>query len=575
MNESEKELVQYLKLNYGLIYKNRNFIPSKPIVSEGQLKLEKYTDQIWIYEPIQDNSSNSVAWDSFINKFAIKDDDNSLKFEKNQDQIPLLAVTDIKLIIPVLKITYSGNYIEPPTAIENNQEFLSREVLVGGFLIIRNVLKDYLEFDRLKAHIAWAIYEACWESKNLLKSAIVRSKLKNVEDLNGNPIHDMETLSNYLNQIYKFETAAVISYEKVVPVEKKNNNSFDARLIPGITNYHQAITIKDWVKDNIHLNLPFWIKEYQFNHAMVVTSHGLVPGTKPALEFLSVPSIKWERKNGLKISILQKELLYSKIYLDEIDIESIQFLTPFDITSTNVIQCNVFHGEVVITIWEKQISKPSQQLVKDIKDALNDTNPYKSLTNVFSEYGHVICTEITLGGRLSASSVNDQAQGKFCQCLKYVEWTELKIIKDLLKEFNMDDQNFITYDNSDKNLDEINTWLKDISKNPNLWSLANQPKLISLYEILDDEVKRQIQNLLENKQILMTGITKLSSKTQRYYRVNFNNYLLTNNDYQIIGSVIMNNERLEILNVKFQMKSISGFSIIIEEYKKLDEEIRI
>jgi hypothetical protein len=209
MNEPEKALVQYLKLNYGLCYENGNFITSRPIVNGGQLKLERYTDQILIYEPIEDNSSNS-AWKSFVNKFSIRND--SLEFEKIKDQTSLLAKTDIKLIIPVLRITYFG---EPFTDIEssidkqpikssglsireNYQEFLPREVLVGGFLIIKNGLKyskNPLEFDQLKARIVWTVNEACWKSKNLFKSEIMHSKLlKDIEDSNGNPIHDMESL---------------------------------------------------------------------------------------------------------------------------------------------------------------------------------------------------------------------------------------------------------------------------------------------------------------------------------------------------------------------------------------------
>jgi hypothetical protein len=277
-----------------------------------------------------------------------------------------------------------------------------------------------------------------------------------------------------------------------------------------------------WVQNNIHLNLPFWIKEHQLNHGMVITSFGLVPGTKPALEFLSVPLIEWE-ESQTKLKIFT--LLNSNDYIDyihEINIKDIEipFLT-LDITLENnnifVSQCNIFREKFV---WENQISKPSQQLVKDIKDALNSTNPCKSLTKVFSEYGHVVHTEIIMG-RLNDSTVTDNAA-----------------------------------------YDKINS---------NSWSLINKPKLIPLYEIFDEELKKQIQNLAGDEQmILMTGVTRLKSNKSRYYRVKFNNDL-TSDDYQVIGSVIMNNKRFEGLNVKFQMMSISGFSIILEEYKCLKE----
>ncbi|GBB83279.1 hypothetical protein RclHR1_10000002 [Rhizophagus clarus] len=593
MNESKKALAQYLKLNCRLRYKNGHFIPLEQI-ADGELELEKYTEQIFIYEPIKSKS----AWDLFAEKFAIRNDDNSLEFETVKDKIPL----GVKILIPVLRVNYFGEpFTTDESSIdkENYQGFLSREVLVGGFLIIRNVLTDNsLEFDRLKAHISWAINEARWKCKNLLKSAIMHSTLKDIEDSDGNPIPDMETLAKYLNQLYKFETATVISYEKVVPEQKMNESPFVTRLVPGITNCHREIKMERWVQDNIHLNLPFWIKEYYLNHGMVITSYGLVPGIKPVLDFLSVPSIKPKKKIRLKMSTTRKEFLHSKIYIDNFDdIEGIlSFLPLYDTASTNVIQCYIFHEEVVIAIWEKekQLSKPSQRLVEEINNALENINPYKSLTKVFSEYGHVICTEITMGERLGlgTSTVSKQVQERFCQYLErkeQLEWSELSdtIIskcEHLLKEFNMNDQNFIAYNNFDENLNELNnknlkikisTWMNNISGKPNSWSLTDQPKLIPLYEIVDDcEVKRQIQNLLENKQkILMTGVTQFSSSKTRYYRVEFENYLLTSDDYQVIGSVIVDNKKLDYLSVKFQMKSISGFSIIIEEFKKLDKEI--
>lgn len=157
------------------------------------MELEKYTDQILICEPIQDNSSNNT-WDLFVNKYDIKNDDDSLEIEKIQDKLLLLAKKDVKLLIPVLRITYFGS-INSSIIRENYQEFLAREVLVGGFLIIRDALLDNsLEFDRLKAHISWAINEVRWECKNLLMSAIMHSKVESIEDSNGNPICDIKTL---------------------------------------------------------------------------------------------------------------------------------------------------------------------------------------------------------------------------------------------------------------------------------------------------------------------------------------------------------------------------------------------
>ncbi|CAI2181887.1 15034_t:CDS:10, partial [Funneliformis geosporum] len=592
MNESDKELVKFLKLNYSLRYKNGDFIPSKPCVDGGRLELEKHT-QILIYEPTQEILLNST-WD--LLEVKLNDD----KFDKINYQAPLLANTDVKLIIPVLRITYFGeSFVDIELSTdkhpknpnddadrETHQEFLSRKVLVGGSLIIRNVsMYNPLELDQLKAHLSWAINETCWKSSNCFKSAMLQLKLKNIEDLNGNPITDMKVLAEYLNQIYKFETASVIAYESVISAD---NTSLEIvnRLIPGVMKHHEEITFDHWILDNIYLNLPLWIKEYQLDHGMVLTSYGLIPGKKPALEFLSVPSIKsYKQSNQTKMkishSIIQKELLYSKLYIDyshkKINLEEIPFISPFNTMIANVTQCIIFQEEVIVTIFsetsqEKQTIKPSQQLVNDINEALNNINPYKSLTKVFSEYGHLVCAEITMGERLVITN-QFVTQKEFCQ--KWIvsrDCAKTMLVK-LLGKFNIDVPNHLIAHDHSVNLDEIETWLNGISTKPNLWSLANQPELIPLYKILDDDnVKRQIDNLLENKQkILMTGVTKLSSYKTRYYRVNFDNHLMSN-DYRVIGSVVMNDKRLD-LNVKFQMIDIHGFSIMIEEYKNLNKEI--
>jgi hypothetical protein len=42
---------------------------------------------------------------------------------------------------------------------------------------------------------------------------------------------------------------------------------------------------------------------------------------------------------------------------------------------------------------------------------------------------------------------------------------------------------------------------------------------------------------------------------------------LTSDDYQVVGSVTLNNKILKDLNVIFVSRSVSGFCIMIEEHK--------
>lgn len=304
----------------------------------------------------------------------------------------------------------------------------------------------------------------------------------------------------------------------MIPANKIENpyNYFDTRLIPGITKYHKEITMKSWTQRNIHLNLPFWIKEYKFEYAKVVTHIKLETGKKPALEFLSVPLIEWEDKDNteLKVSVL----LNSKDYIDyicETTLKETQIpflkLTKskiYDLYQRNTFinQCKIFHENIV---WEKQISKPSQNLIKDINDALDNAKPYESLIKVFSEYGHLIRTEVNISRNIS-------------------------------------------YD-----------------EGPNQWSLSDKQKLIPLYDILDDDIKSRIQDLSTDK-IVMKGFTKYSSNKTHYYEVQFEDELKSD-DYLVAGSVVVNDEKLKNLRAKFQYMSRSGFSIFLEDDKDSEE----
>ncbi|CAG8572909.1 8912_t:CDS:2, partial [Funneliformis mosseae] len=202
------------------------------------------------------------------------------------------------------------------------------------------------------------------------------------------------------------------------------------------------------------------------------------------------------------------------------------------------------------------------------------------LIKVFSEYGHIVCIEITIGEILCTAN-QFVTQKEFCQ-----KWTVSKdcvktMLVNLLEKFNMDVPNKLIAHYHSVNLNEIETWLNDISKKKSLWSLANQPVLFPLYKILDDKYKRQIENILKNKQkILITGVTKLSSHKICYYRVNFDNYL-TSNDYQVIGSVVKNNKRLDLNGFRSfwqligEPKAVGYFSNCTRNTKIFCEELKV
>ncbi|CAG8710423.1 uncharacterized protein OCT59_027451 [Rhizophagus irregularis] len=468
LHKDEIECLRLLKLNYGLFYIDRNLIPFRPIIEGGQLKVKRYNDQ-FVYELIQDelikdNLLNS--WDLFEQKFSICCGSDLLKLKQIGGRLSHVAMSDIKLIIPIFKVSYFGEFFVKHSEDKDQSEFLTREALVGGSLIIRDVKN--LDLDKLKAQIVWAIKEASCSGRSLFNSAIV----KNVEDLDGNPIHDMKDLITYLTQIFKNEHTAIIAYEKVIPANQIENpyNYFDIRLIPGITKFHKEITMKSWTHDSTELKV------------------SILLNSKDYIDYICETTLK-ETQSQIPFLKLSKSRIYD-LYL----------------RNTFVNQCKIFHEKIV---WEKQISKPSKNLIKDINDALDNAKPYESLIKVFSEYGHLIRTEVSFSRDLS-------------------------------------------YD-----------------EGPNQWSLSDKQKLIPLYDILDDDIKSRIQDLSTDK-ILMKGFTKFNTNKTYCYDVQFEEELKSD-DYLVAGSVVVNDEKLKNLRAKFKYMSRSGFSIFLEDDEDSEE----
>ncbi|POG63485.1 hypothetical protein GLOIN_2v1784061 [Rhizophagus irregularis DAOM 181602=DAOM 197198] len=459
LHKDEIECLRLLKLNYGLFYIDRNLIPFRPIIEGGQLKVKRYNDQ-FVYELIQDelikdNLLNS--WDLFEQKFSICCGSDLLKLKQIGGRLSHVAMSDIKLIIPIFKVSYFGEFFVKHSEDKDQSEFLTREALVGGSLIIRDVKN--LDLDKLKAQIVWAIKEASCSGRSLFNSAIV----KNVEDLDGNPIHDMKDLN---------EHTAIIAYEKVIPANQIENpyNYFDIRLIPGITKFHKEITMKSWTHDSTELKV------------------SILLNSKDYIDYICETTLK-ETQSQIPFLKLSKSRIYD-LYL----------------RNTFVNQCKIFHEKIV---WEKQISKPSKNLIKDINDALDNAKPYESLIKVFSEYGHLIRTEVSFSRDLS-------------------------------------------YD-----------------EGPNQWSLSDKQKLIPLYDILDDDIKSRIQDLSTDK-ILMKGFTKFNTNKTYCYDVQFEEELKSD-DYLVAGSVVVNDEKLKNLRAKFKYMSRSGFSIFLEDDEDSEE----
>ncbi|KAF0559889.1 hsp70 family protein [Gigaspora margarita] len=474
METAEMSFIELLKLNYALYYDNESFIPSHPIVDDGQLDIKEYTRDILIYRQIQEGANASEAmspWKIFANSFsALTGKSQNLTQKSNYD---------IKILIPVLDVTYIGRPISFQLEIKN--EFLAEKVLVGGSLVIKNVSEhSNNSLEKLKARIMWAVNEC-----------------------------------EYLKQLYNFEIISVIAYEKVKPtyacvdakksqdvnasfdVSKSWPDYFDKLLVPGISIGYEELSMEDWLGDNMYMKVPLWIEQHRLDHGLVINSIGITPSVKSAIKLTMEPSYELIGSTKmLNISHIktQKDLFYVTNHINIFDnsrnlLDNIPFVnSAFDASPINAVQCNVICKKVLVTFDEDTI-KPSVQFEAAIEKALEKENPYEDLETVFIEYGHVFCLIL----------FEDIAS---CHDI-------FKVWKDFLNEHHKDSSSFYLSGDSPINIDDINDidqQLNAVTENQNLWKVIDRLQMIPLYKLLKYDLQEEIEILFSNKErVLMVG----------------------------------------------------------------------
>ncbi|CAG8664602.1 3745_t:CDS:2, partial [Cetraspora pellucida] len=596
MDAAEKSFVKSLNLNYGFRYENRKFVPSRSIIDDGKLTLEKYTGELLIYQKTQpDIETYKTMWELFEITFS-----TLIETQNIQDKKSKISESDVLLLIPILEATYIG---KPVTSFQPslNGEFLLEKVLVGGALVIKNVSEfSDNSLNQLKARISWAINEFRWGHKNLFKESKIDLRLPSIEDLIGNRLNDMETLCNYVQQLYEFKISSVIAYEKVVPsyacqdakkwqeigMVESVPEYFEKRLVPDISAYHVEIITEDWLgSNNIYIQIPKWIKQFKLEHGFVINSDLFIPSVKPAIELISEPSVE-PRNSSKMLSIsyvaTQKDLFYKTNCIDILStspnlLDSIPFVDPTINTSLiNTIFCDVIYEQILLTITKDKI-RLSKQLEAAITRAVKKENPYNDLEEIFKEYGQVFCLKFMIGERITkATGFSHFKQEDLAKIVSngFKELTNCHEIlaewKKLLNQHKMDSARFYS-SNSDKivnlnNIIDIDLYLSNVPKNSNSWKVINRLEIIPLYKLIkDDNFQKEIEILLSDKeQALADGCFILKNNKIRCCTVNFG-FLLKSDNYQVIGSIVSNNLKRMDLNLRFKMLTVSGFSIVIED----------
>ncbi|CAG8803028.1 11440_t:CDS:2, partial [Gigaspora rosea] len=206
---------------YGLFYTNRCFTPSNPIFDDGELKLEKYSDDL-----LSQSNEPDFLWIG---------------------------------------------------------EFFAKKVLVGGALVLKDVFRySHNSLEQLKSLIIKSVNKFRYANKNLSKEIIDSKQLYiHIEDFDGNLLKNIEMLDTYIQQLYEFKKATVFTYDEVIPTYTfldagKQQICFNKRLVPGISTYHEECSMSVWI------GIQQLIRECKLEHGLITRSNEFIPSLYPA-----------------------------------------------------------------------------------------------------------------------------------------------------------------------------------------------------------------------------------------------------------------------------------------------------
>ncbi|CAG8454757.1 173_t:CDS:2 [Gigaspora rosea] len=625
-------LIDRFKLDYGYYYIDKYFESTERMFKSDNCNLEYPIENnlplVYIYHSHLTKTTEpnhrifNSNWKIFIHEYDQLINKSSLLEINDESE---LSTNAIKILFPIAKLSHNGTlapYITSllQSAIDNPQnpqkmtklkklckQFLLLDVTLGGFIIIRNFdknnSKNCKDLENIKAQISWTIDSAQWSFQNPFKFSTSRNFNFKIEDANGTYINDLDELECYLKRVFSCESVKIISYNKVVPLfnlfsqEMKvklkpifnlhdiNFNQFNKQLIDKVPETHQFLKITDWISDNNILNLPFLFNNCSLNYGLSFNSTRILIGKRPAFQFKSEPFIIQQISKVVRFVPLDSKrnsfLLEGNCSTDG-KLESLFSKNPFitnpllkNDSSVNDMHFYIEDKHVELKFNENDIF-PTTELSYAINNALNDNNPYKALHNVFNEFGHVICIDMTIGGKLNRIHSypyieNDRYTSKKPE--KSVRWETNEKCIEILNELEKLHESFdLTYFFNDDgqiisiNKNDIESWIENNSKNVTQWQIIKRKTFIPMHQIFDNNIQEQIEGLIKNLEIpnvLMIGVNHFNNSNIKFIRINLDQSL-ESDDYKVYGSIFQGNEDRSNFVIKFRSKDYYGFSEFIE-----------
>ncbi|CAG8604896.1 23688_t:CDS:10 [Dentiscutata erythropus] len=594
-SSADQKLVKEWKLNHGLYLAGNNFIPSneKILGYNGKLDIVAYSREPLVYAVVGDSSDKPKSfWDKLR--------DNYSEFPSTKETpINDISETDICLLFPIAEITYYGpinkvfksdlNSEKESFITDNYAEygyFFAKKLLAGGKLIIRNIADAKpVQIEHLKTHLAWALDSYHSQIENSFEN-VTFFDFPIIETTNKSFLKTPKDLTKWIRRLYEENAAEIISYEEIIPiltflekVEYINTDTFINRLVPGISNKHQEITLKDWIDEIPLRKLLTWISKFSLRCGMLIDQFGISLAKSQAFTFARSPFVF--KRNNYYLHLIQPETRIEEILLRNNithKLSSIPFVEYNSTTPIDKVYLFLLNEKIEISL--DQCVVPLPVFKKAVENAVRSIHPYQALQEVFNEFGHFLPKSIVLGNQLreilKGTSNNALIKKKFVASSQ----ANIDKILEYTKDFDL---NYLLTSNGQVvMMNQVFNWFSDVENNDEQLQLIRIDQITPLYKILNYKLQNEIEIILENRlnfRILLTGVKTFDvddNSTQAYVRINFDGQsVLDSSSYDVFGIVLDNEDiRTERCVVKFDLFDCYGFSAFVTVEDSIAKKVK-
>ncbi|CAG8463643.1 22207_t:CDS:10 [Gigaspora margarita] len=557
-SSEDQKLLKAWRLNLA----GNNFMTSNRIIFgyNGKLDIVTCSREPLVYAVVNDSSDRPKSfWDKLRDSYPEFSSTRESPFND-------ICEDDVCLLFPIAEITYSG------TINKGSKLDLNRKLILRNFADANSV-----QIEHFKSHLAWALDSHQSQRENPFEDATIFD-FPIIETTNKN-LKNPKDLSMWIRRLYEDNVVEIISYEEIVPIftflEKVEytyiSDTFINRLIPGISNKHQEITLNDWIEDLPLRNLLTLISKFPFRHGMLVDQFGISLPNNQALAFTQSPIVS--KRNNYYLQLIQPETSMEEILLRNKVTHKLSSIPFIEYNSTTQID-NVYlflHYEK-IEIFLDQCVAPLPVFKKAVEDAVRSIHPYRALQEVFNEFGHFLPKSIVLGSQLREILKNQMNTSSHALIKKKFVAASQADVDKILECTKVFDINYLLTSNGQVvMMDQIFDWFSEIENNDEYLKFIRIDQVTPLYKILSYDLQNKIEIILENRldsRILLTGVKTFDiddNSTEAYVRINFDeNSVLDSSFYDAIGLVFDNkNIRSEDCAISFGLFDCYGFSAFI------------